>query len=111
MGFDVMAPRVGVLRALHAFSFLDVVGEGVKVGAASNTGGYGVGSGKDRLLAAVAFDGYVRRMPLVDLTERDFASLVVRFDALDDDLLRHGLLPFLPPGASSENLRKTAWCL
>jgi hypothetical protein len=49
-------------------------------------------------------------MPLVDLAERDFAGLVVRFTALDN-LLRHGLVPLLPPGASRENLRKTAWCL
>jgi hypothetical protein len=74
-----------------AFSLLDVVDEATKVGTTPMAGDYGASSGKDQLLAAVALKGDVRRMPLVDLTKRDFASLVVRFDALDD--LRHGLLP------------------
>src|SRR5919199_2792777 len=56
------------------------------------TGGYVAGSGKDRLLAAVALEGEVSRMPLVGLAERDFTSLVVRLDAMND--LRHRRLPF-----------------
>src|ERR687886_1744484 len=55
------------------------------------TSGYGAGSGKDQLLAAVALEGEVSRMPLVGLAERDFASLVVRLDAMND--LSHGRLP------------------
>src|SRR5919199_1192099 len=55
------------------------------------TSGYGAGSGKDQLLAAVALEGEVSRMPLVGLAERDFTSLVVRLDAMND--LRHGRLP------------------
>src|SRR5215210_1895462 len=92
---SIVEPGVGEPIRHTDFSFLDVVGEGVKVGAARTTGGYGAGSGKDQLLAAVAFDGDVRRMPLVDLPERDFTGLVVRIDALDD--LRHRLRPSCRP--------------
>ena len=75
-----------------AFSLLDVVADGAEVSSAPTTGSYGARSGKDQLLAAVALEGYVGRMPLVDLAERDFARLVVPFYGLDD-LLCHGLLP------------------
>jgi hypothetical protein len=109
----IVEPGVGERVRQTAFSLFNVVDEtiDIKVGATPRTGGYGAGSGKDQLLAAVTQEGDVRRTPLVDLAERDFAGLVVRFDALYD-LLRYGLFyPFLPPGASSEGLRKTAWCL
>ena len=86
-----MEPRVGERVGQTAFALLDVVGEATEVGTAPRTGGYSAGSTKDQLLAAIAHENDVRRMPLVDLPERDFTGLVVRIDALDD--LRHGLVP------------------
>jgi hypothetical protein len=105
--FGIVEPGMGEIIRQTAFALLDVVDEATEFGAAPTTGGYGAGSSKDQLLAAL--EGDVRRMPLVDLAERDFADFVVRFDALDD--LRYRLYPFLPPDASNEGLRKTAWCL
>ena len=87
----IVEPGVGEFVRQTAFSLLDVVDEATKVGAAATTGGCAADSGKDQLLAAIALDGDVRRIPLVDLAERDFAGLVVRFDALYD--LRHRVLP------------------
>jgi hypothetical protein len=87
----IVEPRVDELVRKTAFALLDVVDEATEVGPAPMTGGYGAGSGKDQRLAAVALEGYVSRMPLVDRAERDFAGLIVRFDALGDR--RHGLLP------------------
>jgi hypothetical protein len=77
-----------------AFALSDVAYEGVKVGAAPTTGGYGAGSARGDLRATFALKGDVLWMPLVGLAERDFAALVVRLDALDD--LHHGLLPLSP---------------
>ena len=88
----ILEPGVSELVWQTAFSLLEVVDEATKVGTTPMAGGCGASSGKDQLLAAVALEGDVRRMPLVDLAKRDFASLVVRFDALDK-LLRHGLVP------------------
>jgi hypothetical protein len=87
----IVEPRVGELVRQMAFALLDVVDEATEVGVASTTGGYGAGSTKDQLLAAIARESDIRRMPLVDLPERDLTGLVVRIDALDD--LRHGLVP------------------
>jgi hypothetical protein len=85
---------VGKAIRQSAFVLFEVVDEAIdiKLGAAPTTGSYSAGRGKDQLLATVALEGEVSRMPLVDLAERDLARLVVRFDALDD-LLRHGLMP------------------
>jgi hypothetical protein len=87
----IVEPGVGEVIRQMAFSLSDVVDEAIEVGTAPTTGGYGAGSTKDQLLAAIARESDVRRMPLVDLPERDFTGLVVRIDALDD--LRHGLVP------------------
>ena len=94
---SVIEPGVGEIIWQMPFALLDVVDEPAEVGAAPTTVGYGAGSGKGNLLAAVALECYVRRMPFVDLAERDFASLVVRFDSLDD--LRHWLTPSYPSAA------------
>ena len=87
----IVEPRVGELVRQMAFSHFDVVDEGIEVGTAPTTGGYGAGSTKDQLLAAIARESDVRWMPLVDLPERDFTGLVARIDTFDD--LRHGLVP------------------
>src|SRR5215218_1000303 len=93
--FGVVEPGVGELVRQTAFALSDLVDEGPDVGAAPTAGACGAGSAKGHLLAAVALKGDVGRMPLVDLTKRHFAVLVVSFDALED--LHHGLLPFLLP--------------
>jgi len=77
-----------------AFSLMDVSNEAAEVGTAP-AGGYGAGRGKDGLLAAVALEGDVRRMPLIKLAEHDLVGLVARFDALDD--VRHRLIPSCRP--------------
>jgi hypothetical protein len=77
-----------------AYSFLDVVDEVAVLGAAP-AGSYGARRGKDQLLTTIALEGDVRRMPLVDLTERDLAGLVTRFDSFDD--MRHRLVPSCRP--------------
>jgi hypothetical protein len=77
-----------------AFSLLDVVDEVAEMGAAP-AGGYGAGCGKDQLLTTIALEGDVRRMPLVNLPERDLAGLVTRFDSFDD--MRHRLVPSCRP--------------
>jgi hypothetical protein len=106
----IVVPGVSELVRQLAFSLFHVAAEDAEVGTALTTGGYGTGSGKDQPLAAPTFKGDAGRVPLVDLAERDFASLVVRFDALDD--LRYGLLPF--PAARRIHRRLTkdsVWCL
>src|SRR5215208_2442822 len=97
----IIEPGVGELIRQTAFALSDLVDEGVEVGTAPTTGGRGggAGSGKGHLLAAVALEGDVGRMPRVDLAKGDFAVLVVGFDALED--LHHRLYPFLPPFLSA----------
>src|SRR5215211_9269492 len=101
----IIEPGVGELIRQTAFALSDLVDEGVEVGAAPTAGGRGsgAGSGKGHLLAAVALECDVGRMPLVDSSERQFAALVVGLDAFED--LRHGLLP-LPPAVLSAG----RWC-
>src|SRR5215217_2620496 len=96
---SIIEPGVGEIVRQTAFALSDVAGEGAEVGAAPTTGGRGAGSAKGHLLSAVALEGDVGRMPLVDLAKGHFAALVVGLDALED--LHHGLLP-LPPAVSSE---------
>src|SRR5215210_9568724 len=92
----IVEPWVGELVRQTAFALSDVVDEGAKVGAAPTTGGCGAaGSAKGHLLAAVALEVDVGRMPLVDSSERHFAALVVSLEAFED--LHHRLYPFLPP--------------
>src|ERR671916_2909492 len=91
----IVEPGVGEIVRQTAFTLSDLVDEGCKVGAAPSAGARGAGSAKGYLLAAVALEGDVGRMPCVDLAERHFAVLVVRFDALSD--LHHGLLLLSPP--------------
>ncbi len=78
----IVEPGVGKAIRQSAFVLFEVVDEAIdiKLGAAPTTGSYSAGRGKDQLLATVALEGDVSRMPLVDLAERGFASLVVRFD-------------------------------
>src|SRR5215204_3399217 len=96
----IIEPGVGEIVRQTAFALSDLVDEGAKLGAAPTAGGCGAaGSAKGHLLAAVALEGDVGRMPLVDLAKRHFAVLVVGLDALED--LHHRLLP-LPPVVSSE---------
>src|SRR5215212_4404410 len=97
--FGVVEPGVGEIVRQTAFALSDLVDEGPDVGAAPTAGGCGAGSAKGHLLAAVALKGDVGRMPLVDLTKRHFAVLVVSFDALED--LHHGLLPLSPAVCSA----------
>src|SRR3712207_1183874 len=73
----VVEPGVGEPVRQTAFSLFDVVDEGSEVGVAPTTGRYGVGSAEGDLLAAIALEGDVGRMPLVGLAERDFAGFVV----------------------------------
>jgi hypothetical protein len=63
-----MAPGVGVLRALPAFSFVDVVDDDAVVSTALTSGGALGGQGQ--LLAAATLKYYVRRVPLVGLASR-----------------------------------------
>src|SRR5215204_929182 len=91
---SIVEPGVGEPVRQMAFSFLNVVDE-VAVEGATPTGGFGAGRGKDQLLAAVALEGDVRRMPLVDLAERDFVGLITRFDSFDD--MRHRPVPSCRP--------------
>jgi hypothetical protein len=81
----IIEPGVGELIRQTAFALSDLVDEGVEVGAAPTAGGRGggAGSGKGHLLAAVALECDVGRMPRVDLAKGDFAVLVVGFDALE----------------------------
>jgi hypothetical protein len=79
----VVESGVGDLVPQPTFSLSGVAGEGVVVGAAPTTGGYGARAGQDQLLAAVALEGNVRRMSLVNAAKCDFMSLVMRFNALD----------------------------
>src|SRR5215211_5947202 len=90
----IIEPGVGEIVRQTAFALSDLVDEGAKLGAAPTAGGCGAGSAKGHLLAAVALEGNVGRMPCLDLAKGHFAVLVVSFDALED--LHHGLLP-LPP--------------
>src|SRR5687768_16697828 len=92
----IIEPGVGELIRQTAFALSDVVDEGAELGAAPSAGGRdgGAGSAQGHLLAAVALEGHVGRMPCVDLAKRHFAVLVVGFDAFDD--LHHGLLPLSP---------------
>jgi hypothetical protein len=94
--FGVVEPGVGELLRQIPFSLSEALNEGAELGAAPRTGIYGAGSAKGGLLATLALEGEVGRMPLVGLAERHFVALIVRLDALDDLLLPHGLLPFLP---------------
>jgi hypothetical protein len=91
---SIVEPGMGKPVRQMAFSFLDVVDEVAEMGAAP-ADGYGAGRGEDQLLAAVALEGDIRRMPLVDLAERDFVGLVTRFDSFDD--VRHRLVPSCRP--------------
>src|SRR3954454_7399051 len=77
----IIEPGVGELVRQTAFVLSDVVDEGAEVGPAPTTCGRGGGRAKGHLLAAVALEGDVGRMPLVDSGERRFAALVVRFGA------------------------------
>src|SRR5215216_4127137 len=96
----IIEPGVGEIVRHTSFALSDVVDEGAKVGAAPSAGARGAaGSAKGHLLAALALEGDVGRMPRVDLAKRHFAALVVCLEALED--LHHGLLP-LPPAVSSE---------
>ena len=90
----IIEPGVGEIVRQTSFALSDLVDEGAQVGTAPTTGGCGAGSGKGHLLAAVALEGNLARMPRVDLAKGHFAVLVVGFNALED--LHHGLLP-LPP--------------
>jgi len=90
----IIEPGVGEIVWQTAFALSDVVDEGAELGAAPTAGGYGTGSAKGHLLAAVALEVDCGRMPLVDSSERHFAALVVCLDALED--LHHGLLPLSP---------------
>src|SRR5215212_11695436 len=97
--FGIIEPGVGELVRQTAFTLSDLVDEGAQVGAAATTGGRGADSGKGHLLAAVALEGDVGRMPPVGFAERHFAVLVVCLDAFDD--LHHRLLPLSPAVSSA----------
>src|SRR5215204_531140 len=90
----IIEPGVGEPVRQITFSFLDGVDDVAMMGAAP-AGDCGAGRGKDQLLAAVALEGNVRRMPLVDLAERDFVGLITRFDSFDD--MRHRPVPSCRP--------------
>src|SRR5215203_7172009 len=89
----IIEPRVGELVRQTAFVLSDVVYEGDEVGTAPTTGGRdgAACSAKGRLLAAVALECDAGRMPLVDGSERHFATLVMRLESFED--LHHRLLP------------------
>src|SRR5215208_1761535 len=106
----IIEPGVGEIVRQTSFALSDLVDEGPEVGAAPTTGGCGAaGSAKGHLLAAVALECDVGRMPLVDLAKGHFAALVVCLEAFEE--LHHRLLPlsptvfigraFLPGGAGS----------
>jgi hypothetical protein len=84
----IIEPGVGEIVRQTAFALSDVVDEGAQVGAAPTAGGCGAGSAKGHLFAALALEGDVRWMPLVDLAKRHFAALVVCLDAFEN-LVRH----------------------
>jgi hypothetical protein len=91
---SIVEPGMGNPVRQMAFSFLDVVDEVAEMGAAP-ADACGAGCGKDQLLTAVALEGDVRRMPLVDLAEHDFVGLVTRFDSFDD--MHHRPVPSCRP--------------
>ena len=103
----IVEPGVSALIWQMAFALFDVVDEAAEVGAAPTAVGYAAGSGEDQLLAAVVLEGYIPRMPLVGLTERDFTGLVVGSDVLDD--LRHGRLPLSSAVSSAGRSYRAAW--
>src|SRR5215207_6450849 len=80
----VVAPGMDILIPQPAFSLLDVVDNGAVVGTAPTTGRRGADAGEGQLLAAIALEGEVRRMPLVGPAEGVFVDLVVPFDAHGD---------------------------
>jgi hypothetical protein len=89
----IIEPGMGEIVRQTAFALSDVVDEGAELGAAPTTGGCGAGScgagsAKGHLLFALALEGDVRWMPLVDLAKRHFAALVVCLDAFEN-LVRH----------------------
>jgi hypothetical protein len=88
---SIIEPGVGEPVWQMVFVSLHVVDEAAESGT-TRAASSGAGSGNNLSLAAVALEGDLGRMPLVDRAERDLASLVARFDTLDD-LLRHRLLP------------------
>src|SRR5829696_2622551 len=95
----IIEPGVGEIVRQTAFALSDLVDEGAEVDAAPTAGGCGAGSAKGHLLAAVALECDVGRIPLVDLAKGHFAALVVRFDALED--LHHVVLPLSPSVSSA----------
>ncbi len=89
---SVVVPGMGDVVPQPAFLLPDVVDDGTVVGAAP-AAGCGAGAGQSQLFAAITLEGDITGMPLVGLAERDFATLVVRLDPLDDPC--HSLNPFL----------------
>ena len=63
-------PRVRGLLPQPTFSHLDVADDGAVVGAAPAVG-YGAGTGQSQLLAAIALEDDITRMPLIDTQSAD----------------------------------------
>src|SRR5829696_3262594 len=78
---SVVVPGVRGLLPQPTFSHSDVADDGAVVGAAP-AAGYGAGAGQSQLLAAIALEDDITRMPLIGLAERDLTALVVCFGAL-----------------------------
>src|SRR3712207_1842386 len=104
---SVVVPGAGILLPQPTFSLSDVADDGAVVGAAP-AAGYGAGASQSQLLAAIALEGDITRMPLVGLAERNLAALVVCFGALNYTRHSRSFPPIEPagkdqPGASARS--------
>src|SRR5918998_5736468 len=93
---SVVVPGVGSLLPQATFSLSDVADDCAVVCTAP-AAGFGAGAGQSQLLAAIALEDDITRMPLVGLAERDLAALVVCFGA--SSYPRHSCS--FPPSAPS----------
>src|SRR5918911_1826023 len=101
LGSRVVAPGMDGLMPQPTFSLLDVPDNLAVVGAASASG-FGALASQGQLLAAIALEDYMRRMPLVGPGKRVLADLVVSLDTHSDS--RHSLTPSPAARPSSEGL-------